>query len=497
MNNEENSNIFKPLLNEIANSDDYDSFLTLISEPKNRAWEYYEPSDGYSIIQILIFKNLFELSYKVINIIKSITSSENFLKFINHQNYQGISTLHLACFKGNMGLMKLLLENGADYKAKTKIGLSCLHFSAQANKVSAIYYLTNKYNLNLFETDNNGNTFYHWACHCSSEEVVEFYLNDKNFNINLQNKDGFTPFQLYLSTSNTRSIKRLMYRGADVYIRNNKGKNCFDIVKNNKYNNQIQKEKIIDILKRKYYQELPFSFFIFFQFFYVFLIIIFEFPFINTINIRYLQKIYLFWTFFVWIYIIYFLIKSPGTLKQNPKNYLLNLIENDKDNVINLWYYCIKCQTKKGFNCKHCYYCDKCIIGFDHHCFWLKRCIGTNNKLAFFFLIIIILLNSIFNLILCFLSEKNEKIVNNIIFASFLMNHFEAAKICKILIYSIYFLFSLSAFIIIIPLIKFYISNGRINDSLYCQSEFSIINNINDENDENEKLIIKNDDNYI
>ena len=267
MNNEENSNIFKPLLNEIANSDDYDSFLTLISEPKNRAWEYYEPSDGYSIIQILIFKNLFELSYKVINIIKSITSSENFLKFINHQNYQGISTLHLACFKGNMGLMKLLLENGADYKAKTKIGLSCLHFSAQANKVSAIYYLTNKYNLNLFDTDNNGNTFYHWACHCSSEEVVEFYLNDKNFNINLQNKDGFTPFQLYLSTSNTRSIKRLMYRGADVYIRNNKGKNCFDIVKNNKYNNQIQKEKIIDILKRKYYQELPFFFLFFSNFF--------------------------------------------------------------------------------------------------------------------------------------------------------------------------------------------------------------------------------------
>ena len=499
MEDNKNSDNLEPLLNDLNNEDDNSSFLSLISDPKNLIWEYTDPSNGYSILQLLILKSYFELAFKVINIIKNLISPDKFLKFINHQNNQGINTLHLACFKGNMLLIKLLIENGADYKAKTKIGLGCLHFSAQINKISAIYYLINKYNLNLYDTDNNGNTFYHWACHCSSEKVVEFYLNDKNFKINIQNKEGFIPLHLYLSTRNTRSIKRLMYRGADAYIRNNRGENAFDIVKKNEYIDNIQKEKIFDILKRTYYEIIPFSVFIFFHFIYVFLIIIFEFPFINIPYFSILFKIYLFWTGLVWIYIIYFLNKSPGTLKPNKNDYLLNLIENDKNNDIDLWYYCVKCQTKKEFNCNHCYFCDQCIVGFDHHCFWLKRCIAKNNKKTFFYLINIILINSIINLLLCFLSEKNEKIINNIIFTSILMNNLNIAKILKIIIYSLYFLFSLSVVVIIIPLIKFYIYQGKLNDAFegtYIKVDDLLIN-INDENDEKANLIIKYDDNNI
>jgi hypothetical protein len=52
--------------------------------------------------------------------------------------------------------------------------------------------------------------------------------------------------------NNSRSIKRLIYRGADVYMKNNKGENAFDIVnKNNKLDND-KKLEIKEILNRKY-----------------------------------------------------------------------------------------------------------------------------------------------------------------------------------------------------------------------------------------------------
>jgi hypothetical protein len=33
----------------------------------------------------------------------------------------------------------------------------------------------------------------------------------------------------------------------------------------------------------------------------------------------------------------------------------------------------------KGGNRKHCYSCNKCVIGFDHHCRYLNQCVGSAN----------------------------------------------------------------------------------------------------------------------
>lgn len=36
---------------------------------------------------------------------------------------------------------------------------------------------------------------------------------------------------------------------------------------------------------------------------------------------------------------------------------------------------------------KHCGYCNRCVVSFDHHCKWLNNCIGERNYLLFLVLI--------------------------------------------------------------------------------------------------------------
>ena len=88
----------------------------------------------------------------------------------------------------------------------------------------------------------------------------------------------------------------------------------------------------------------------------------------------------------------------------------------------------------------------------------VKKCVGKKNKKYFFFLISIILINCIFNLILCIISQKNELIKTNFIFTSFLINNIEVTRIVKVLIFAIYLIFCSSAFFVIIPVIKFHIT---------------------------------------
>ena len=196
-------------------------------------------------------------------------------------------------------------------------------------------------------------------------------------------------------SQSTNYLKRLILRGADSYAKNKKGENAFDIV-NRIYNEEDKKKYIKEILRRRYYDDLPFYIFIFFHFIFALFIIFIECPFIEK---KYFFM-FLIWTLFIYIFIFYFINLDPGASKINQNNsYLLNLIDNDSDNKIIVSNYCIKCQVRKELHSKHCFYCDRCIQEFDHHCHWLNKCIGKNNKEIFNYFIIILYFYKIFNII--------------------------------------------------------------------------------------------------
>jgi len=49
--------------------------------------------------------------------------------------------------------------------------------------------------------------------------------------------------------------------------------------------------------------------------------------------------------------------------------------------------FCVLCKVSVDPRSKHCKACDKCVMGFDHHCKWLNNCIGARNYRPFFLLL--------------------------------------------------------------------------------------------------------------
>ena len=70
---------------------------------------------------------------------------------------------------------------------------------------------------------------------------------------------------------------------------------------------------------------------------------------------------------------------------------------NDKNKLSTIDSLCSICHIFKYSHTKHCIICDKCVDNWDHHCFWLGRCICKANAKYFNVFILNILLNLIFN----------------------------------------------------------------------------------------------------
>ena len=115
-------------------------------------------NDKFNLVKLIIDNTKKRLHLTPDSTLSSEEKSANekiFKDFINAKTEtEYLTALHYASFRGNIKIIKLLIENNAEVAAISYNGLNMLHKAAQGNQPSAIVYFNKKYNINLESSDN-------------------------------------------------------------------------------------------------------------------------------------------------------------------------------------------------------------------------------------------------------------------------------------------------------------------------------------------------------
>ena len=316
-----NENITENEIQEFFDSLNKENEEKYINDIKNSAlkiWNYKD-ENGLTPLHQSISLELYKLSKEIIIFAKNNLSKEDFNSFINSRTNKGQTPLHYASFVGDIKLIKLLIQNGADISIKTNNNFNMIHLAVMGNKVTSLYYFYKKYKIDISSNDSKNNTLLHLAAYFNSNKIFNYLLTVKKINVNSKNKDGFTPLHFAVVNQNISIIKKLLIKGAHSSIKNNSQETAFDLAKKN---NNLEIQKILKENKCKY-SILNYS-----HFSKIFLIItnLLSLSFIFYIKFDIRTIFYIIWMFILMIFIIRFYLIDT-TKYNNQPNYLLNLIE--------------------------------------------------------------------------------------------------------------------------------------------------------------------------
>jgi len=372
--------------------------------------------DKINVIETIVnqTKNRLHLSSKDDSLSQE-EKSENekiFKDFINAKTEgDNLTALHYASFRGNIKAIKLLIENFAEINALSSHGLNMIHKAAQGNKPSAIIYFNKKYNMDLKDLEENHMNALHLATISGMDDSVIFLLS-LGLDPNIRDKFGYTALHYAVKYNQNRIIKKLLQKGADKEIKENKTKKTPVMMAKNKpeileiFRKKGVCEKLFfkpDISQKTFCSNKNMILFVTLHLLIIFLVFFILIPYFNN---TYFSISYLAISGLVFGLYIILSFSNPGKMINWQYRDLLDIVEKGEEAEN----FCPYCLVKKKFRSLHCLVCQKCVDEFDHHCFWVGNCIGKKNYTLFFIFLVYILLNTLFNIGLNIYYLANEMI---------------------------------------------------------------------------------------
>ncbi len=139
---------------------------------------------------------------------------------VNEKNYAGITPLTIAAEKGNMEIIKMLVEDGkATINEASSYGITPLIAGAAAGQDEAVGYLIQK-GADVTVKDDLGKTALLYAIGYDKPKLISNLIKLNNQSINLPDNAGNTPLIYAAQKGLLNNVKLLVTNGANVDYRN-------------------------------------------------------------------------------------------------------------------------------------------------------------------------------------------------------------------------------------------------------------------------------------
>ncbi|CAD8169796.1 unnamed protein product [Paramecium octaurelia] len=313
-------------------------------------------------------------------------------KLVNTYNIEIFTALHIASYNGNVEAVKILLNIGADSALKSGSGLLPIHAAAQGDQPYMVWYWLQQ-GISIDAQDDAGNTCLHWAAYQNCELTVS-YLISFGCNVDSKNNEQQTALHIGASYGQSRVVKKLLIKGAQRNIEDVEGKLPINLTESLQIKKMLEDKTDLALfynLKQPYHpiKRNRKSIIV-----YYFVILTSQSCIVNII--QEIQGGLLFIFYYVFLAIL--LLASILTQCCDPGIITLHLtIQEAIEQQIDPINICPDCWVIKPQRSKHCEFCKKCVIVYDHHCPWINNCVGAKNLLYFYVYLISLILIQLYS----------------------------------------------------------------------------------------------------
>jgi ankyrin repeat protein len=145
-----------------------------------------------------------------------------------HWRLSGWMTIHFAIVRGNLDLVKILLERGSDFWEVTKewdvegrqlLGsrLNCLHVAAQSGKTNILEYILRMTDIPVDCLDGDGGTALHLAAINRSEDCTRILLAE-GADVRTQDHYGNSPLHYAVASKSIDVVRLLIEDGSPILV---------------------------------------------------------------------------------------------------------------------------------------------------------------------------------------------------------------------------------------------------------------------------------------